>query len=40
MTQYSKRIIAEHVLQIFIAATVMLTFAFLLLGSRPAGGIS
>jgi hypothetical protein len=40
MTDQTKRIIAEHVLQIFIAATVVLTLAFLLFGSHPAAGMS
>ena len=38
--QTSKRIVAEHVLQLFVAATVVLTLAFVLLGSYGAGAVS
>lgn len=40
LMQTSKRIVAEHVLQLFVAATVVLTLAFLLLGSYGAGAVS
>ena len=37
--QNTKHIVAEHILQVFIAATVLLTLAFLLLGPHPVGAI-
>jgi hypothetical protein len=36
----TKWIIAEHVLQVFIAATVLLTLAFILLGPRGVGAVA
>ncbi len=34
MRDETKRIVAEHILQIFIAATVLMTLAFLLFGPQ------
>ena len=38
--QNQKWVVAEHVLQLFIAATVLITLAFLLLGPHLSFGIS
>ncbi len=40
MMQDTKRIVAEHVLQVFIAATVLLTLAFILLGPHAGSIVS
>ncbi len=37
--QDTKRIVAEHILQVLLAATVLLTLAFVLLGPHPVGAI-
>lgn len=38
--QNSKWVVAEHVLQIFVAATMLLTLALVLLGPHLASAIS
>jgi len=38
--QNSKWVVAEHVLQIFVAATVLLTLALVLLGPHLTSAIS
>jgi len=38
--QNEKWVVAEHVLQVFIAATVLITIAFVLLGPHLPSGIS
>jgi hypothetical protein len=40
LVQNTKRIVAEHILQAFIAATVLLTLAFVLLGPHGVGAVS
>ena len=40
MMDQTKRIVAEHILQVFIAATILLTFAFVLLGARGVVAVS
>ena len=36
----TRRVVAEHVLQVFIAATVLLTLAFIILGPQGVGAVA